>query len=246
MDRLSFLKVVFFTMMAIIGFSRATHNHFEIVSKDNDIYLEPKSGEPRATLIFLHGLGDSAQDRFQTFLEEQLFPLDTRIILLTAPMAPVSIHYGKVMTSWFDIHPPHQPKRYNEEDVVRNQRRILDTIEEQIAFYNDNPSQVFLGGFSQGAAMSMHIGLEYKRRLGGVIAASGFLLDGTELIQKELDLLIIHGKEDEIIPLALAQMTYMRALKLPNVVYKVIDGLRHTINMDVVSVVRQFAQSFIK
>lgn len=246
MERLSLHKALFITLMTMVGFTRATHSHYEIVSKDNDIYLEPKSGDPRASLIFLHGLGDSAQDRFQTFLEEQLFPSDTRIILLTAPMAPVTIHYGKVMNSWFDIHLPNQPKRYNVDDIVQNQKRILDTIEEQIAYYKDDPSKVFLGGFSQGAAMSMHIGLEYKRRLGGVIGASGFLLDETELIQRELDLLIIHGKEDEIIPLPLAQMSYMRALKLPNVVYKVIDGLTHTINIDVVSVVRQFAQAFIK
>ncbi len=246
MEQNSFFKGCLLALTILVGFVQSTHNHYEIVSKDNDIILEPKSGVPRATLIFLHGLGDSAQDRFQTFLEEQLFPSDTRIILLTAPMAPVTVHYGKVMNSWFDIHPPNQPRKYNHDDVVQNQKRILETIDEEIKYYNDNPSKVFLGGFSQGAAMSMHIGLEHKRRLGGVIAASGFLLHETELIQKDLDLLIIHGKEDEIIPLPLAQVSYMRALKLPNVTYKILDGLTHTINMDVVAVVRQFAQEFIK
>jgi predicted esterase len=241
MDHISFLR-----MQTMGSLTRSIHEHYEIISKEHDIHLEPKSGDPRATLIFLHGLGDSAQGRFQTFLEEQLFPSDTRIILLTAPMVPVTIHFGKVMNSWFDIHPHSQPRKYNINDVMRSQKRVLETIEKEIKFHNDNPSKVFLGGFSQGAAMSMHIGLEYKRRLGGVIAASGFLLEDTKFIQKDLNLLIVHGTDDEVIPLPVAQMSYMRALKLPNATFKVISGLTHSINLDVVNVVRQFAQSLIK
>ena len=36
-------------------------------------------------------------------------------------------------------------------------------------------SKIILGGFSQGAAMSMFAGLQYPERLAGVIALSGYL-----------------------------------------------------------------------
>ena len=55
-------------------------------------------------MIFLHGMGDSA-DGFLTIFESNEFNLSNncRIILPTAPTAPVTANDGEKMTSWFDI-----------------------------------------------------------------------------------------------------------------------------------------------
>ena len=56
------------------------------------------------TLIFLHGLGDSAHGFLDYFAEENI-TLDTfRIVLPTAPRKPVTCNNGYVMNSWFDIY----------------------------------------------------------------------------------------------------------------------------------------------
>lgn len=63
-------------------------------------------------------------------------------------------------------------------------------------------------GFSQGAVMSLDVGVRYEKRLGGIIALSGYLFAPESLRQEKsaaaagLPILIAHGTEDDIIPLA--------------------------------------------
>ena len=69
----------------------------------NHIYIQPKS-EHTHTLIFLHGLGDSAEG-FEPVFEEGgplNFP-NLKVVLPTAPKKPVSMNNGYAMNSWFDI-----------------------------------------------------------------------------------------------------------------------------------------------
>lgn len=57
------------------------------------------------TFIWLHGLGDTGSGYLDTFLDEKINPLTltTKVILLTAPIRPVTINMGAKMTSWFDF-----------------------------------------------------------------------------------------------------------------------------------------------
>ena len=61
-------------------------------------------------MIFLHGMGDSAEDLLRYFEESSWFPdwvpKNTRIILPTAPVNPVTMNQGARMTSWFDVTKP--------------------------------------------------------------------------------------------------------------------------------------------
>ncbi len=69
----------------------------------NNIIIQPKS-EHTHTLIFLHGLGDSAEG-FKSVFEEGgplNFP-NLKVVLPTAPKKPVSMNNGYTMNSWFDI-----------------------------------------------------------------------------------------------------------------------------------------------
>ncbi|RME82873.1 MAG: hypothetical protein D6771_06480, partial [Zetaproteobacteria bacterium] len=68
-----------------------------------------------------------------------------------------------------------------------------------------------LGGFSQGAALSLAAGLRYRARLAGIVAFSGYLpLAGTlasELAPeaRRTPIWIGHGTEDDLVPVALAE-----------------------------------------
>jgi phospholipase/carboxylesterase len=57
------------------------------------------------TVIFLHGLGDSAKGYKRIFKENKWkFPPWSRIVLPTAKLRPVTAKDGEKMNSWFDIY----------------------------------------------------------------------------------------------------------------------------------------------
>ena len=58
------------------------------------------------TLVWLHGLGDTAYGFVDVFLNTVLdpTPLSWKIVLLTAPERPVTLNFGYKSTSWYDIY----------------------------------------------------------------------------------------------------------------------------------------------
>ena len=68
------------------------------------ISLIPKRHEN--SLIWLHGLGDSADGFLPIFLDPALDPslATTKVILPTASSKPVTINNHYAMPSWYDIY----------------------------------------------------------------------------------------------------------------------------------------------
>jgi predicted esterase len=71
--------------------------------------LHPRIEPHKYSLIFLHGLGDSAYGFADVFLDESiaLVPNNCKVLLLNAPERAVTMNGGMVMTSWYDIKMPH-------------------------------------------------------------------------------------------------------------------------------------------
>jgi predicted esterase len=127
--------------------------------KTRYIYLDPHDGvNHEFTLIFLHGLGDSATGFYDVFAEEGVVPPTCRVVLPTAPKKPVSCNNGYVMNSWFDIYslngktPSNAEeirKEYSQKDLNESADLVLAMIEEERNKFEDkDPSRVFIGGFS--------------------------------------------------------------------------------------------------
>ena len=76
-----------------------------MTKKGSDIYLEPLSGEHKYTVIWLHGLGQSAESYLQyvSGADPMIPNQNTKVVLLTAPKIPVSIKGGAVINAWYDI-----------------------------------------------------------------------------------------------------------------------------------------------
>lgn len=102
---------------------------------------------------------------------------------------------------------------------------MLYLIEKEAALLKGDTSKIFIGGFSQGSAVSLAAFLKYKgeKPLGGVIGLSGFQgLDYNKAIhfknskererieemRKATPMLLYHGRDDEIIPFHGAVQTY--------------------------------------
>ena len=97
---------------------------------------------------------------------------------------------------------------------------------------------MLIGGMSQGCVTAMEAGLSYPGALAGVAGFSGFLAPHwqKEMLFQEANsqrnVLIVHGDNDETVPLRLAERSYFSRGVLRNagrVEYRVIKGLGHDI-----------------
>merc|ERR1712166_830661 len=122
-----------------------------------------RSVKMSAVVVWIHGLGDSGAGW------QGAFPLqgNVKFIHPDAPVAPVT-------TSWFDLltwpvglGEPECPAGLNESIVAIH--KVLDQVCASV-----DSNKVIIGGFSQGAAMSLAAGLTYTKPLAGICAISGW------------------------------------------------------------------------
>lgn len=161
-------------------------------------------------IIFLHGLGDSAQgwESSMEYLIKQSPKLaNSKIVLPTAPEMSVTFTGGAKMRAWFDIR---DLNRSVSEDLAlyeASSKRIQRLINYEVEHCGIRPSHIILGGFSQGGSMSYFAGLTQSREaLGGVVALSGWTPDGKNIkswaniqVTKSTRILHIHGEADQIV-----------------------------------------------
>ena len=138
-------------------------------------------------MIFLHGLGNSANGFCEVFddAEGAPCPKDCRIVLPTAPMAAVTIFGGTKCTSWFDIFhrvgeviPDLATLReaINQEDLKKSVAVLNELIQEEVKTLPDQDvGRIIIGGFSDGCMVSLATLISWKgeKPLGGVVGLSG-------------------------------------------------------------------------
>jgi phospholipase/carboxylesterase len=160
----------------------------------------------------LHGLGADGHDF------EPIPPLlglpQVRFVLPHASHRPVTINGGYVMRAWYDILSlDFTGVRESERDIRESQAQIEALIKRE----NERgiPSEkIVLIGFSQGAAMALHVGLRWPERLAGIAVLSGYLLMGDRVAEERspanasTPMLFCHGSQDPIVPIWLGKAAY--------------------------------------
>jgi phospholipase/carboxylesterase len=76
-------------------------------------------GEPRASVLWLHGLGADGHD-FEPIVHEFRLPesLPLRFVFPHAPERSVTINAGMVMRGWYDVYPPSFSKEIDMEGIM--------------------------------------------------------------------------------------------------------------------------------
>ena len=137
---------------------------------------DPENGRaPECTIVWLHGMGTQAED-FAPFAKEivDFGGPESHFILPRAPQRPITVQAGATTTAWYDVL-----TRIGEEPEdlpgLKAMHLKISQIINQIVSQGTPAETIFLGGFSQGAAMALYSGLRQARTLAGVIALSGYL-----------------------------------------------------------------------
>lgn len=170
--------------------------------------IEAQTGEePVASIIIMHGLGADGRDFVPIASQLDLTSLGpVRFLFPAAPQIPVTINGGYVMPAWYDILGADLARR-EDEAGLRQSRAAIEAVIAHEKSRGMPASRIVIGGFSQGCAMSLMVGLRHAERLGGILGLSGYLpLAATTAAEAapanhDLPVFLAHGRDDGVIPL---------------------------------------------
>ncbi|KAH8170085.1 phospholipase/Carboxylesterase domain-containing protein [Sarocladium implicatum] len=211
-----------------------------VSTKAPTVYEAP--AKHTATVIFVHGLGDSSEN-WTSIVEEwrsQGLFSEVKFVLPDAPTRPIAWAKGKPMTSWFDLTTVGGSIETFRED------EDVEGIEESRAYFHRliqkevdagvDTERIVLGGFSQGGAMSILSGLTSENKLGGIISLSSWLLrsnDFEKLVPEDspnadTPVFMAQGTDDKMVKPALGKqsLTQLKGLGY-DVTWEVYPDLGH-------------------
>ncbi|HYQ72073.1 MAG TPA: alpha/beta fold hydrolase [Gammaproteobacteria bacterium] len=174
---------------------------------------------PRASVIWLHGLGADGHD-FKPLIPELdiVDRLGVRVVLPHAPRRPVTINAGMQMRAWYDIAAADFSRGEDSEGICASERQLRDLVARELAL-GIPASQIVLAGFSQGGAIALHTGLRYPEPLAGILALSTYLPLAGRLeaemsaASRAIPIMMAHGTQDPVVPLKLAEASRDRLLQ---------------------------------
>ena len=174
----------------------------------------PASGETKAAVIWLHGLGDSGHG-FAPIVPELRLPAGhgIRFIFPHAPERPVTVNNGFVMRAWYDIKTMDLQNRADEAGVRQSAQLVQNLLDKVIA--SGVPSEkIILAGFSQGGVIALHLLPRLPYKIAGVMALSTYMAVPDQLkadmlaVNKTTPLLVAHGLSDGVVPLHAGQLAF--------------------------------------
>jgi phospholipase/carboxylesterase len=177
-----------------------------------NLSLEYKIREPKIKLdknpliLLLHGYGSNEEDLFSfaTELPDEYYIISAR--------APYDMQYGAY--AWYAINFDADQNKFSDHEQAKVSRDIIaGFIDELVANYPIDATQIALVGFSQGSILSYAVALSYPEKVQKVVAMSGYL--NLEIVAEDylinnfanLKIFASHGTVDQVIPVEWARKT---------------------------------------
>ena len=162
---------------------------------------EPKSGNTRNIVIFLHGYGANGKDLLNLSEHMSSSLPDT---LFLAPDGPQVCPINKDGFQWFSI-PTYDGASAIE--VGRTLQESLTALDKMISDVSKEntiaPEKIALFGFSQGTMLSLEYAPKCSYKLAGVAGFSGRLLfpyNNNGDIKYRPPVLLVHDEDDPVVP----------------------------------------------
>jgi len=220
----------------------------------NFAVTQPTSGRHTASIIFLHGSGDTGEG-IKTSVDMMSgrsgfsFP-HIKIIYPTAPHRRYTLMGGMRSTVWFDRY---EMSPHGKEDLV-SLNEICCGLDEIVKHEIDEgipAERIMIGGNSMGGAMSLHYSYRRSKSCPSTFVLSSFLAKQSAVYQvlkqggaekKPASLYQTHGALDDLVPIDWARDTH-ESLKSYGVIgpqLKVYSDLGHELSSDLLSELRDW------
>lgn len=198
------------------------------------LYFESKT-KHTATVIILHGLGDTANgwSSFAPMLQMKLPHVE--FVFPTAPTRPITLNGGMRMTGWFDILSLDKLKMQEDKAGLEDALRNLESLVQAEVAHGIPSKRILIAGFSQGGAVALLM-LRSHMQVAAVLGMSTWLplADEQPLISAEnqnTPVLMCHGNADQVVRYAYGQESLQRlkAAGAP-IDFKTYHGLGHSVD----------------
>lgn len=180
-------------------------------TSSNTIEVIHGKGTPQYAVIWLHGLGASADDFPPVVPHLGLDDaLTIRFIFPQAPNRPITINGGMVMPGWYDIKGAELSDKEDLAGMTESQATLDQLIKQQMAVGIDH-SNIIIAGFSQGGAVAYYTGIRSTHTLAGILALSTYLPFPVQAEYEhskaniDIPILAMHGSYDPVVPLSLGK-----------------------------------------
>lgn len=205
-----------FVALLTLGYTAAAQQDTDIVGAkrmqtNNSIELLHGNGEAKHAIIWLHGLGATAND-FPPIVPELGLDPDRpiRFIFPQAPDRPITVNGGMVMPGWYDIKGMDIADKQDAVGMAESQAILEAFISEQITLgiISEN---IIIAGFSQGGAVAYHTGVRSNHKLAGILALSTYIPFAEQVetqhskINIQTPILAHHGSSDPVVPVQLGK-----------------------------------------
>jgi phospholipase/carboxylesterase len=195
-------------------------------NKFQGLELWPGTKQAKQLFILLHGLGAQAAD---------LIPLANRLkdefpqAGFFLPDATFPFEGGGSGRQWYSN------SGVNENNRAARVASAMPALQVMVSHaqkrFNVLQSDTALAGFSQGAIMALQFAVLHDGKVGRVLAFSGRFAELPETAPELTTLHLLHGEEDQVIPVAHAHAAYERLIQIEgDVTLDVAAGVGHEIH----------------
>ena len=225
--------------------------NYSIEYKDYNVYMTPKEGKYTYVIIFLHGLGDIAKSYIDFFVNTEVLPVGIPIKIVLAQSPYSKVFFDRPMgTSWFTISefPLVSKECYNFSEAEKSSKQIEKMINEEAKLLDGKYENIYVGGFSQGACLSLLIGLTFEHPIGGVISLSGYLFSEIKIREKKkkINIFVGHGEKDNVISFLPSQEEMKRLKDFKGFVSYSYPNAKHTITIGEINDLNKFLTDCMK
>lgn len=222
------------------------------------IRIPANGSQGKAALIFVHGLGDSGQGWSwlpQLIAQSKLITTPINYVFPNAPEIPITINNGYRMPAWFDIYELGNPNAKQDiEGFFKSCDILKNLVKQQIEEFKIPPEKIIIGGFSQGAAISLATLATMETKIGGCVALSGFCALRKEveskLLSANLDTPIFqgHGTADPVISYQYGKKTseFFKELGFKNLDFQTYPGVQHSASDEELAAVIKFIKDVLE
>jgi phospholipase/carboxylesterase len=168
--------------------------------------VEPSSGQADALVVLLHGYGADGSDLI-ALAQEWKSRLPRAAFV--APHAPEPLAAaGPAGRQWFPLSVMDPAELWV---GVSTAGPALDALlEAELRRRRLPPERLALVGFSQGTMLALHVGLRRSPAPAGIVGYSGIIAgpeNMPEAVGGRPPILLIHGDQDEVIPVEALDLT---------------------------------------
>lgn len=198
------------------------------------INVPPANGTPSGLIVCLHGFGSNAKD-LAPFAPVLSLP-NYQMLFPDAPYPHPRVAGGRM---WYNLD------RSDYQGLATSRQQLIDWLKSLESTTGVPLSRTILSGFSQGGAMTLDVGLTLP--LAGLISLSGYLHSQPQPISTKFPpVLIVHGRQDQVVTLSAAQRAKNALTNLGVAVkYQEFD-MGHEIKPEVLSLMRSFILDVMK